>query len=154
MKTLCSIAAVLALCVTCFSQGKQPTESREKAVQWVSVKVPVFSPLAFQARVFADVQIEIHFRGCELDPASPHIINSTAKSELGVKLEEEALASVKSSVIRCGDFENATTTQYYEFGEYVGKTCAAEAQRLEVQGNRVRILRSEPCVDTSQKFQR
>ena len=150
MKILCSIAAVLALCGICSSQGKKPTESREKAVQWVSIKVPVFSPLAFQARVFANVQIEIHFRGCELDPASPRIVNSTANRELGVKLEEEALASVKGSEIRCGDFENATTTLYYEFGDYDGKTCSPGPQRLEVQGNRVRVLHDEACVNTSQ----
>jgi hypothetical protein len=61
----------------CFSQGqdKVPTPPNDKSVKWVDIRIPKFPPLARQARIFGTVAIEVRFNGCELDPASPHVVS-------------------------------------------------------------------------------
>jgi hypothetical protein len=70
-------AAALLSSIPCFSQGqdKVPIPANDKSVEWIDIRVPKFPPLARQARVFGTVTIDVHFKGCELDPASPNVLS-------------------------------------------------------------------------------
>jgi hypothetical protein len=68
-------ATVLLSSAEVLSKDKTNTMSSDKSVEWVDIRVPKFPPLARQARIFGTVAIEVHFNGCELDPASPHVLS-------------------------------------------------------------------------------
>jgi hypothetical protein len=44
-------------------------------VQWFDIHVPTFPTFARTARIFGTVAIEVRFKGCELDPESPHFVS-------------------------------------------------------------------------------
>jgi hypothetical protein len=134
---------VLLSAVPCFSQGqnKIPTPPTDKSVEWVDIRVPKFPPLARQARIFGTVAIEVRFKGCELDPASPNVVSGHPM------LAPAAMESLKQSTFRCGDFADSTATVYYEFGEHPGTTCESRNLRLVVAGSHVRVLATTPCVE-------
>ena len=135
-----SLFTILLLFATaCFSQDKPQTQLYDKAVQWVDIRVPAFPPLARQARIQGTVAIEVRFKGCELDPASLHVVSGHPM------LIEAALRGLKQSALRCGDFPDSTTTVYYEFGDYSRPGCDDWYPRVEVAGSRVRILATVPC---------
>ena len=120
-------------------QANSHTPPYEKAVQWVDIHVPTFPPLARQARILGTVAIEVRFKGCELDPESPHVVSGHRM------LTEAALQSLRQSTLRCGDFPNSTATVYYEFGDYARPGCEDGYLRVEVAGSHVRILGTVPC---------
>jgi hypothetical protein len=134
-------AIALLFAVACVSQGQEkvPIPPAEKSVEWIDIRVPKFPPLAYQARILGTVAIEVHFKGCELDPASPRVVSGHPM------LTAAAMENLKQSTVQCGDFANSTATVYYEFGAYSGFTCERR-QTVEVAGNRIRILAAEPCI--------
>jgi hypothetical protein len=136
------LAASLLSSAEGFSKDKPQQNSTPpaKSVEWVDIRVPKFPPLAYQARILGTVAIEVRFKGCELDPASPHILSGHPL------LAPAAMESLKQSTLQCGDFADSTATVSYEFGAYTGFTCERR-QRLEVAGNRIRILATEPCLN-------
>jgi hypothetical protein len=135
------LVPILFLSVTvCLSQDNAQTRAYEKAVQWVDIHVPTFPPLARQARILGTVAIELRFKGCELDPESPHVVSGHRM------LTKSALQSLKESTVRCGDFPNSTTTVYYEFGDYYRPSCDPGYTRVEVAGSHVRVMATPACV--------
>ena len=136
---------VLLFAMPCFSQGqdKAPTPSEDKSVEWVDIRVPKFPPLANQARIFGTVAIEVRFKGCELDPASPRIVSGHPM------LAPAAMESLQQSTLRCGDFPDSKATMYYEFGDYEdhpGDTCETRNPRVKVAGNHVRVSGAALCI--------
>jgi hypothetical protein len=129
-------AILLLFAMPCFSQGqdKVPTPPSDKAVEWVDIRVPKFPPLAHQARIFGTVAIEVRFEGCELDPASPHIVSGHPM------LTAAAMESLKQSSLRCGDFADSSATLDYRFDLYGLPGCRYRSPRVEVAGNRIRIV--------------
>jgi len=139
------IGGALLFAVPCFSQGqdKAPTPPDDKSVEWVNIRVPRFPPLANQARILGTVAIEVRFKGCELDPASPHLVSGHPM------LAPAAMESLKQSILRCGDFANSKATVYYEFGAYEdhpGDTCETRNPRVKVAGNHVRVSGAALCI--------
>jgi hypothetical protein len=134
-------AAVLLSSAEVLSKDKTNTMSSEKAVEWVDIRVPKFPPLARQARIFGAVAIEVRFKGCALDPASPNVVSGHPM------LAPAAVESLKQSTFRCGDFPDSKATLYYEFGEYPGTTCGdSRNPRVEVAGSHIRVLATVPCL--------
>src|SRR5580704_16737930 len=97
---------ILLFAMPCFSQGqdKVPIPPSDKSIEWIDIRVPTLSPLARQSRVFGTVTIDVHFNGCELDPASPHVVSGHPM------LAPAAMESLKQSIFRCGDFADSTAT--------------------------------------------
>jgi hypothetical protein len=119
-------------------QNKTPPE---KAVEWIDIRVPKFPPLAREAGAFGTVTIEVHFNGCELDPASPHIVSGHPM------LTAAAMESLKQSTFECGDFANSTATVYYEFGKYpTARPCEGGFTRVDVVGSHIRVLTTAACL--------
>jgi hypothetical protein len=124
----------------CQDHDQAHTPPYEKAVQWIDIHVPTFPPLARQARIFGTVAIEVRFKGCDLDPESPHVVSGHQM------LIEAALQSLKQSTLRCGDFPNSMTTVYYEFGDYYRPSCDPGYTRVEVTGSHVRVGATSVCI--------
>jgi hypothetical protein len=78
------------------AKDKVPVRPYEKAVQWVDIHVPQFPPLAQQARVRDTVAIELRFKGCDLDPESPHVLGGHPM------LAAAALQALKQSTTKVG----------------------------------------------------
>lgn len=137
--------ALLVTATACLSQdqGKVPTPPYEKAVQWVDIRVPTFPPLARETRILGTVAIEVRFRGCNLDPESSRVVSGHRM------LAPAALEALKQSTLRCGDFPDSKAIVYYEFGDYLNGPpgCEDRYPRVEVVGNRVRVLATIPCVE-------
>jgi len=135
---------VLLFATACLSQDKAPNPSYEKSVEWVDIHVSKYPYLAITARMSGTVAIEVRFKGCELDPASPRIVSGPSL------LTEAALQSLKQSTIRCGDFPDSTTTLYYEFVLFDNYSqCNNEYPRMEVIGSHVRIFQTPGRVMSS-----
>src|SRR5689334_18311319 len=68
---------MLLSATVCLSQNQDnaQTPPYEKAVQWVDIHVPTFPAIARTARILGTVAIEVRFKGCELDPESPHVVS-------------------------------------------------------------------------------
>jgi hypothetical protein len=134
---------VLTVCLTPGGRpNKVPIPAYEKTIQWVDIRVPKFPPLARQARILGTVAIEVRFKGCELDPASPHLVSGHPM------LAPAAMESLKQSILRCGDFPDSNATVYYEFGNYERPGCESSGYpRVEVATNHVRVLATAPCVE-------
>jgi hypothetical protein len=141
MKPFPLIMVLLLLAMRCFSQGqdKTPIPPTDKSVEWIDIRVPKIPPLARQARIFGTVAIEVRFKGCELDPATPHVLSGHPI------LAPAAMESLKQSTFRCGDFADSTATLYYEFKPYPGATCESRNPRLEVAGSHIAVLATTPC---------
>ena len=137
---LLPILLLLASVCLCQDQDKAHTPPYEKAVQWVVIRVPTFPPLARTARILGTVAIEIRFKGCALDPKSPHVVSGRPI------LNEAALKSLKQSTVLCGDFPNSTATVYYDFADYNRPACDSGYTRVEVAGSRVRVMTTPACI--------
>jgi hypothetical protein len=133
---------MLLSATVCLSQNQDnaQTPSYEKAVQWVDIHVPTFPAIARTARILGTVAIEVRFKGCELDPESPHVVSGHRL------LAEAALQSLKKSNVRCGDFPNSNATLYYEFGDYYRPGCETGFTRVEVAGSHVHVMATLACV--------
>jgi hypothetical protein len=99
---------VLLVAVPCFSQGQDKVSipPNDRSVEWVEIRVPKFPPLALGARVVGTVAVEVRFHGCELDPASPHVVSGHPI------LAPVAMESLKQSTLSCGDFPDSNATLY------------------------------------------
>src|SRR5277367_1292103 len=80
------------------AQDQKPIQSDEKVVNWNIIQVPMFPPLARQARIFGTVAIEVQFKGCQVDPNSVHVTSGHPM------LVSAAVAALQHSTIYCGIF--------------------------------------------------
>jgi hypothetical protein len=135
---------VLIFAVPSFSQGQDKVSipANDKSVEWVDIRVPKFPPLARQARIFGTVAIEVRFKGCELDPASSHVLSGHSI------LAPAAMESLKQSSLGCGDFADSSATVYYEFGKYpAARLCEHGFTRVDVVGSHIRVLTTAACLE-------
>jgi hypothetical protein len=141
MRPIALLVFALLLSASGFAQDKTANQPNEKTVEWVTIQVPKFPPLARTARIFGRVAVEVRFKGCDLDIESPRVVSGHSI------LSGAALEAAKHSTIRCGDFTNSTAILSYEFGEYTARSCNAGMPKVMVTGNRVLVQAPAPCIN-------
>jgi hypothetical protein len=82
----------------------------ERSVEWVDIRVPKYPTVARLAKVMGKVAIEVRFKGCELAPESPHVVNGKPT------LAEAAIESPKTIQValrRLSRFDNAVVLRVW-----------------------------------------
>jgi len=139
--------AILLLACLCAAvalpQEKKIVAAIPPHVNWVDLHVPKYPPLAAQAHIQGTVQLSLTFHNCALD--REHIVVLSGHP----MLTSAAMESVRDSAIGCGDFRDGATVLTFEFLFDDQAMCDVPEQRIELNGNTVRVFRETMCVETS-----
>ncbi|WP_148210236.1 hypothetical protein [Candidatus Korobacter versatilis] len=126
--------------IACAQEQTAKPKAASPHVEWVDLHVPVYPPLARQARIEGNVEVQIQFHNCALDREHVQALSGHSL------LRGTALDSIHDSAIRCGPFRDASTVLTFEFKI---DSCGSDEQRIELDGNTIRVVADTICLNTS-----